>query len=172
MKRMWSRKELQQIASLMAIAQMQSGDVSDVKVFENIVDKDGHKRFIEGDLTLNTSLPSGVSKTYGKWALSGSHLLVVLCLSIAENTSISNGVRLVNEIELPQWVKDKIIPVWATNYIETKSVLCYADDWTTQSIVVNFVKSDDKIRLGVGGDITFIKDRNCRITFDVLIDDA
>ena len=77
MRRMFSLKQLEEIANKQVQEQVSSGELENVKVFENIVDKDGHKRFIEGDITFENI--TGVSKVYGKWSLSGNHLMIVIC---------------------------------------------------------------------------------------------
>ena len=45
MKRMWSKNELKQLANGQVQEQVSSGQLQNVKVFEEIVDKDGHSLF-------------------------------------------------------------------------------------------------------------------------------
>ena len=70
------------------------------KIFENIVDNQGNTRFIEGDITIQEV--SGVSKLFGKWSLSGSHLLIVLALGIANATEIINGTTIAKMNNIPK----------------------------------------------------------------------
>ena len=146
----------------------QEAEVNGLKAFENIVDKDGHKRFIEGDITLETI--TGVTKTYGKWALSGSHLLVVLGIDIANATTLAASAKICN-LNFPQWIKDKIFALWGNSYVESLNFIMWGDDWTTQTLRVNFVKlTEDTIYLSNAGNVTLTADRHCRIAFDLLID--
>lgn len=138
---------------------------SSIKIFENIVDKDGHKRFIEGDITINEI--SGVTQTYGKWALSGSHLLIVLAINIANNTELSGGI-LTTIDSLPQWVKDKVVPLYATTIVTNQQFQAYGDDYSAQNIGVSLQKSSN-VFIYVGA-FTASKDRHCRIAYDLLID--
>lgn len=60
--------------------------------FEDIVDKNGNPRFIEGTITPETI--SGITFTYCKWSLSGTHLMIVLAgtcknVTLANNTTFS-----------------------------------------------------------------------------------
>lgn len=167
MKRMWSRKELQQIASLMAIAQMQSGNVSDVKVFENIVDKDGHQRFIDFEAS-NQYEMEGLTFSYMKASLSGSHLLLVVCGTFTNGTVSPVNVDLVR-FKFPDWINNKIVPVWG-DFIEAKTVAMYNADWTTQSQGISLRKKTDGLTIYTIGTTTMSKDRNFRFTFDLLID--
>ena len=69
-----------------------------LKVFENIVDKDGHKRFIEFDLSPKTI--TGITPVYAKASLSGSHFMVVYAGTIENATAISGGTNIC-DIPLP-----------------------------------------------------------------------
>ena len=69
----------------------------------SIVDSDGHKRFVTGDISAQTI--SGVTFTYAKWSLSGTHLMFVL----AGNTSITiSASTLLANITLPGYIYNKI----------------------------------------------------------------
>lgn len=138
----------------------------DAKVFENIVDKDGHKRFIDGDI--NILELTGITKTYGKWSLSGSHLLIVLGLSIANATSITAGQEIAN-FRVPKWVYDKLSILFGTNNVDTDIFVGWASDSTTQNQRVYLRKANDYLYLNLGG-LTYTADRNVRIAFDLLID--
>ena len=171
MKRMWSRKELQQIAVLMAVAQMQSGDVENVKVFENIVDKDGHKRFVEGSGTPMTS--EGFTASYCKWSLSGTHLMFVLAGSFENGANVPTATNFAS-YQLPKWIYDKIYPVFASTRIEIKKVDLYADDWSAESsspYLTLTISSDSSISLvNIEQAFTTTKARAFRVEFDLLID--
>ena len=139
---------------------------SNIKIFENIVDKDGHKRFIEGDITIETI--EGVTQTYGKWSLSGSHLMIVVGANFANASVIANG-KLAN-INLPQWIVDKITPLFSTIAIRHNETL-WNTDYSSQTLIVNVEKQDNKIVM-YNGPLTLTKDRVGRFEFDLLIDNA
>ncbi len=159
MKRMWSRNELKNISSEEA--------KSVKKNISTLVDADGHDRFIEGDIDLVDGL-TGVSKGYGKWSLSGTHLMLVIGGVISENTVLSAGTFALVK-NLPTWVYDKIQPLFANTTIEQKTMTVYADDYSSQTITVILQKTSDRIQLYTGS-LTASKDRKYRFSFDLLID--
>lgn len=147
------------------------GTISELPVFENIVDAQGNKRFIGGN-----GLPvelAGITYTYSRWSLSGSHLLIVLAGTIANEVQITDGRMLFNLNEIPQWIKDKIVPTFL-NIVDLKSISVYADDWTTQTMLITLKKTATDLYLDKAGGSTFTasKDRNFRFAFDLLIDNA
>ena len=140
----------------------------ELKAFENIVDKDGHARFIEGDFDV---LPeaTGVSKIYAKWSLSGSHLMIVLCFSLEDATSFSTTYMA--KVELPQWIKDKMVPVFTNNIIPYVGIIIANEAYnSTQNANIALRKNDNDIIL-VMASITTTAKRYGRIQFDLLIDD-
>lgn len=137
----------------------------DAKLFENIVDKDGHKRFIEGDINLNAI--TGLTKLYGKWSLSGTHLMLVLA------GKIDNGAELPNQticaISLPEWVFNKITAI-AGSRIDARSVVAYDSGINTnQTFQVILNKRTNDVIFYMSS-ITATDDRYFRFTFDLLID--
>lgn len=132
---------------------------------ENIVDKDGHKRFVEGNITLNEF--SGVSQTYGKWSLSGSHLLIVIGVDIANGTELTGGIFTV--INVPEWLRNKIVALYATTIVDNKSFRAYADNYSSQDFGVSLQKSSTSLYL-YSSSFTATADRHCRISYDLLID--
>ena len=149
-----------------------TGNVSGAKfigdvALESIKDADGHARFIEDD-----GIPSsneGVTSAFCKWSLSGSHLMLVFAGTIAVQTEIANGHAFA-QYELPQWIMDKIFPVWSSQYIESRTVIVINDDWTTQELGIVLQKTAYGIQFTNVGSFTATKDRNFRIQFDLLID--
>lgn len=139
----------------------------EVQDFENITDSKGHKRFIEGDITISEI--SGVTKTYGKWALSGSHLIIVLVLSIADVTSIADNTTLC-AIDVPQWIKDKIVPV-VGGTVAFNVDYAYASDYTNQQLHSRLVKPNGSV-LQIRNDDAWslTKNRTIRTVYDLLID--
>lgn len=134
---------------------------------ESIVDKNGNKRFIEGDIEIEVI--AGVTQTYGKWSLSGSHLLIVIAGNVANETAITSG-RLA-QLNLPDWIKEKIIPVFS-NVVDYKSIATYNVDWSTQAVGFTLRKYavNNEVSILIENNVTFTKDRSFRIAFDLLID--
>ena len=138
------------------------------KLFENIVDKDGNARFIEGEITFETA--TGLTKTYAKWSLSGSHLLIVVCGDIANGSALTNG-QVICKINLPQWVKDKIAILFASYMVDFKVITFWADNWSSQTVQGSLQKSaDGTVKVAINGNLTLTSDRHFRIQFDLLID--
>lgn len=142
---------------------------SEVAIFENITDKDGHKRFIEGEISNNVELPEGFTFEYGKWSLSGTHLLLVLSGKLLNTSTITAGIYA-KTIGLPEWIYNKLIPTFQ-NTFEQKSLSYYGDDYTSQnaSILIQRNTSDKQIQFYFSS-ITATQDRGWRIQFDLLID--
>lgn len=132
----------------------------------NIVDEEGHNRFIEGDID-STSLPNLTLK-YGKWSLSGTHLMIVLALEVPSGTTTA----VINkEIKLPQWVIDKIVPVFGV-YIEDKGNVYIKKENASQVgiIATNLNKQNDKIYIAYVIQTATTDTGFVRITYDLLID--
>lgn len=137
-------------------------------IFEEITDKYGHKRFIEGDIDIEEAfITSGMSKTYGKWSLSGTHLMLVIAGTIADTSVIGYGKLAI--INLPEWIEDKIYPV-VSSYLDSKSISCRDENWSTQNIAVALVKEGGHLVLYITSGDTFTSDKGYRIDFDLLID--
>lgn len=142
----------------------------DVKSFENIVDKDGHKRFIEGLIT--TTAQEGITYNFAKWSLSGSHLLIVIFGSYANGTTISNDFIFGYLNDLPTWIKDKIYPMYEdTIYVIFGQYSARGSGGATQPFNVNLAKSlDGTIDVRKSGAVTASGDKHFRVQFDLLID--
>lgn len=142
------------------------GAISELPIFENIVDKNGNSRFIEGNgIPLSQT---GFTSSYCKWSLSGSHLLIVLAGSIANETILENGANLAT-YNLPEWIVNKIYSVWII-YIESKNLLLKAEDWSTQDSPCVLTKVSTGLRIVKVNDLTLNANRSFRIQFDLLID--
>ena len=131
---------------------------------ETIKDIAGNLRFIEGEGT-EPAIP-GVTISYLKWSLSGTHLMMVLSGKIDNGTSITAGVF--GRFAIPSWILDKIYPVEGT-FIENKQIAIYGTDYTTQTLSVSLNKASTNLYLNVAS-ITLTADRSFRIQFDLLID--
>ena len=138
------------------------------KILENIEDSASHKRFLEGDVNLAADAPAGITKTYGKWSLSGTHLMFVLAGTIANGTVLSWGV-LAACAGMPQWVLDKIFPM-TDSYVDRKDFEIFADNLTTQTLSA-WLRKTTVLFISVNA-LTLSADRSFRISFDLLIDNA
>ena len=157
MRRMFSKNQLEELAK----QTIENAD--SLKVFENITDKDGHKRFVEGDITVPTV--SGMTKSYGKWSLSGTHLIIVLALNFDAGTYDSMGV---GTIALPSWIMAKIIP-FTSNRVMAVAYTFY--DSSLQASTGNgwLNKSDSNLQMTLSG-LTLSNDVTTRVQIDLLID--
>jgi hypothetical protein len=147
-------------------------EISNIKdgtthLFETITDKHGNPRFVEGDITMETI--EGVTQTYGKWSLSGTHLMIVLSCTI-ENGKTFTGARIAN-ISLPQYILNKITPLFDRVLVDFKTVTGRADNWSTQNISFTLVKYSNSLHIEQTGNVTLNDTRHFRIQFDLLIDD-
>lgn len=140
---------------------------SEVKIFENIVDKDGHKRFIEGDITKSASASEHITFTYGKWSLSGSHLLIVICGTIDGDSEIPFTSPLC-DIPLPSWILDKLVPL-AGQILDYKQQNAYNSSEQLSTLTTRLYKVTDNLRVALSS-ITTTAELNFRIAFDLLID--
>lgn len=132
-----------------------------------IKDANGNPRFIEGEGKLAEI--SGVTFTYNKWSLSGTHLMFVIA-GEADNTAVIPTTDLVT-YRLPKFIMDKIYNVWA-NRIERKSIEFIAVNYSAQSLTAYLGKQDgaNPYIFIVPTALTLTADRFFRIQFDLLID--
>ena len=132
----------------------------------SLKDAQGNPRFVEGDITMKTI--EGVTQTYGKWSLSGTHLMIVVTLSIENGTTIPARQNICS-IVLPQWIMDKIIPLFST-YVSINSFRTMGAN-ADASLLVFLHKYENYLRMD-NGSSPYVSSRNesVRIQFDLLID--
>lgn len=145
-----------------------SGSISGTIPFETIKDSAGHNRFVEGDVVHFTDV-TGLTRTYSKWSLSGSHLMVVVAGTLANGTVIPSGYML-GRVDIPQWIKDKIYPTFGNTIAAQKFIAYNSDGSTTQETNLFFAKGSN-IEIYVSA-MTLTDDRFFRVAFDLLIDNA
>lgn len=155
------------------------GDLSvtgDAKIFENIVDKDGHKRFIDGDIDIQTSnLPEGMTVAYAKWTLSGTHLVCVIAGSVSANVETPIFPTRLAYINLPEWIMDKIYPI-SNNWLESVNIYLYpvqSSAPSNQVIRLSCFYNKTNNRLEIVFDsasITALYDSGFRYCIDLVID--
>lgn len=132
------------------------------------ISNNNHYRFVEGDITMETI--TGVTQTYGKWSLSGTHLMIVLCLTVDGSTSLTASDLLCN-VDLPLWIKQKIVPIFSF-YVLTNTY----DAWNTGGSRTDFAayltKQDGAVKVIMGANFNTSTTRYVRMQFDLLIDTA
>lgn len=144
-----------------------------------IVDSNGHPRFIEGTGS-KLSTDTGLTVTYNRWSLSGTHFMWVIAGTVAEDSVIGGQNAPDHNMNficnIPAWVSNKIVPVFNNRYIAFYSVSFVADNWTTQTKQFVFAKDGTKglaLSIPYGSpDITMDKERHFRVQIDLLIDNA
>ena len=136
-------------------------------LMSNIVDSHGNKRFIEGGIAKvagNTS----IEKIYGKWSLSGTHLLLVFCFNHLANMALANKDWIAYLNGLPSYIIDKIQPI-SENII---GVFPYHRIASNTSSYVALIKDTNNalVLTYYGNNYTPTADEISRIQIDLLID--
>lgn len=143
---------------------------SNAKLFENIVDKNNHSRFTEGPI--NTIQKTGVTYTYAKWSLSGSHLMIVLSGVISENTTF--GQEDLATLSLPEWISEKLYTIhsqttllnmgdmYIREGLQNSTKTCIITKPESGDLIISFRDSFQSESLNTG----------FRLQFDFLIDNA
>lgn len=111
---------------------------------------------------------AGVTITYCKWSLSGTHLMMVCAGTIADTTVIADNATFAT-YNIPEWIINKIVPVWSNN-IESKTINFRAENWTEQNASCLLQKATNSLKIIKINALTLTADRNFRIQFDLLID--
>ena len=143
----------------------------ELPLFENIVDKNGDLRFIEEDIETETI--EGVTFTYAKWSLSGTHLMIVICGNVASGTAVSANTKIC-DIELPDYIKDKISTIYST-WVASKNAECIEEVTYSHSTFLgsDMDKTSDGLTLNSSVAIVSSENkRHFRLAFDLLIDSA
>ena len=147
-----------------------TGDTSGIKI-EDLVDKAGNKRFVEGDIIIQESYAESINVVYAKWSLSGTHLMLVIAGNFVADVQASGGVFAV--AVLPAYIKNKIYPVFGS-YLEFDSLYLRADDLShTGDAPIALIKDSvsGDMYIGLTDSLTPTGKGNFRIQFDLLIDD-
>jgi len=140
-------------------------------VVQNLKDGAGNKRFIEGNI--ETEDITGVTFSYSKWSLSGSHLMIVICGDILENVTVSSNEK-VCDISFPNYIKDKLMPIYSA-WLGSKNAECIEEVTFSHNVFLNvdMDKTANGVVINTGAAITASENkRHFRLTFDLLIDMA
>ena len=86
-------------------------------------------------------------------------------------TTLLNTTDLVI-FEIPNWVYEKIYPVFAAVRVERLNFVMTDDGWNTQNLNVTLTKlGNNKLSMQVtGGDVLLTSAKAFRLAFDLLID--
>lgn len=138
---------------------------------DDIVDSQDRKRFIEGDLTLLLSPEQmeqyGATVLYSKWSLSGTHLMIVACVSFSKATQQSDLITIF-KVNLPDWIKEKLVPIFSTHLISRVLVAKYP----TGNLSASLYTYNNEVTLNLSNLMDNPITANCtaRYQFDLLID--
>ena len=140
-----------------------------IKYLGKIIDTAGNLRFNEGNLTVIDPLPTGVSISYAKWSLSGTHLMIVLAGSVSANESVSPtpGIAVA---ELPQYIKDKIYPMFGTFLGKFDGQLVNTSNYHTTTLTVGVDKVNNGLRIDLPHIDSAENQQIFRFGIDLLID--
>lgn len=140
-------------------------------LLENVVDSKGRNRFIEGDVNMPVEI-TGVTKIYGKWSLSGTHLMVVMVLNLEDTTVVPTSSVVGLTDGLPKWIYDKIVPTISTSGVEIKSFTAFDSSSQSQtfgSVLLNKA-NDNQLSITKYGALTLTSDKKVKIIYDLVID--
>ena len=140
---------------------------------EGIQDASGHNRFIEGDIT--NILDNTFTKSYGKWSLSGTHLMIVIAGAYESAREFTTGVVVdLATITIPSWIGEKLYAV--DGVLDSSSIKVVRQNnayYTELEMGVYLTKTSDtelKVALVPQSTHTLDFDSYLRTNFDMLID--
>lgn len=121
---------------------------------------------VEGDGV--SLVQEGVTITYCKWSLSGTHLMLV-CAGTVENTTVLTGNTNIAKYVLPDNILNKIVPTFSS-FIGRIQGTFWGSDYSNQGVVLNVIKATNSINIDTAISYTMTADRFFRLQFDLLID--
>ena len=144
-------------------------------LMDNIVDSHGNKRFVEGNISLSLALDNSYNLVYGKWSLSGTHLMIVLAVKCTTNNSILAGAWFNETTFMPNYIYNKIysssVIVGGTrNLVSINQPLAIRNSAIINGPKFFLQKSNGGLQIVSFDDFTFSTDDYLRIQFDLLID--
>lgn len=111
----------------------------------------------------------GVTISYCKWSLTGTHLMLVVAGIVDSGTSIPSNAKL-GTFNVPDYILNKVYVVF-NNRIERKGIVFSSSDWSSQTLTIALMKENNlNIATDTGSATTITAIRNFRIQFDLLID--
>ena len=148
-----------------------NGQEVNANQFEGILDKNGNARFVEGSIEY-TGSNAGVHLEYGKWSLSGTHLMLVAAIKFDASSVIGNYELGLGTVALPDWILNKIYPTASTfvSYGSLKTTTSGLES-TNNTFNLYLNKSTGKLTINCLNSVTVgASDEYIRIQFDLLID--
>ena len=145
------------------LSQIADSDGNPMVICENFKDSHGNSRFIEGEIDVTPV--TGVTISYKKWSLSGSHLMFVVGGTIANGSTFSMYAVCQN---FPEWIANKIVTL-ANENVRLSSTKAYGSDLSYQDIQIYLQKTGTVISIYCPSEV-ITADRNFCIQFDLLID--
>lgn len=144
-----------------------------VTEMETIKDSENNNRFINGNILLGSDAV-GLTKVFGRYTLSGTHLqIVALIHNETENDITLTTFKLMAYCEVPIWVADKIYPLPNATAVEVKTF----DIGNTSNVLTIkagkkffLEKAGTQLRILTGESITLQPKDFVRISFDLIIE--
>lgn len=149
------------------IRTLQNNTVGSTGGFFKIKDNYGDFRFVEGSVQ-HISV-QGVTPLYGRWSLSGTHLMIVAMYEFASGTVISSNTLLCGLV-LPSYIASKIYTIYSD--VVSRAVFQAFDAAGTSQQNFNIIlhNSGNTLTLTFGSTVNFNSIKTVRIQFDLLID--
>ena len=147
---------------------------TEAKIYDKITDTTNNKMFVSGDVNVGNTIPN-VTKTYGKWSLSGNSLTVVLAFETNDqSTTISAGQSFTQVIKFPTYISNRIVPIVDIAVAYGTGTACSKTGsiWTATrtNIPIIFAKVSDGFNILVGSGITSIPaNTSVRVQFSLTI---
>ena len=139
---------------------------SEVVTLDDIVDKNGNKRFIEGSGT--PAIISGITSNFCKWSLSGTHLMIVYAGTLSGASSLNK--RTIASFEFPEWILNKIVTLNSDGIVSViNAVFAYEGNFTYKQ--QKLIKTNNGLEIANATEGTVASSSSgFRIQFDLLID--
>ena len=136
---------------------------------KNEHDEDGHQRFLSGTATITP--PEGVTVNYAKWSLSGTHLMLVLDITMAPGTELANN-DIYAVFNLPSWIVNKLVSP-LDEYIDAKNAPIRESGYVLTNYNIRYyVYKDSTDAISIRNLSQSVGDTTqyARVTFDFIID--
>ena len=134
----------------------------------NIVDSHENPRFVEGNMSTPTN--KNITLDYGKWSLSGTHLMIVASITIAPNTSL-NYVNICATLNIPSYILNKVVTIVPnSNKVDFKNFRSFVGTSPSDSFTFNLGKTPTNLIIEGYSLTAGETERIIRIQFDLLID--
>ena len=140
---------------------------------ETIKDNKNNNRFINGDVLVGSNA-AGLTKVFGRYSLSGTHLQIAILISNKTENNITLPIyTLIGHCNVPGWLANKIYTIDNSIVIEVKTF----DIGNSSSLLTikagkkaYLETSGNEIRIVAGEDITLQSNDFMRISFDLIIE--